>query len=93
MILKITNKEGFSYELPVSCLKYSRITKTWVVYSKAVNKRKSMAISNAVAESLLKEKVTTRHDRGDYVLFQVNASDMFIDPTKGNVIFDPKKHL
>ena len=93
MILRITTQEGYYYELPVSCLKYSRITKTWVLYSKSVTKRKSMPIPNEVAESLLREKGTTRHDRGDYVLFQVNANQNFVNPTRETDIFDIKKLL
>jgi len=90
MILKITTDQEFEYELSVSCLKYSRITKTWVFYSKSITKRRAMALPNEIAESLLKSNLTTRHDKGDYVLFQVNVNPFYAHQA---IAFDPKKHL
>lgn len=93
MNLSMTTDEGFSYVVPVSCLKYSRITKTWVLFSKSTTKRKPFPIPSEVAESLLKEGGTTRHDKGDYVLFQVNASEMFVNHMRTKEDFDISKLL
>lgn len=88
MIYEKNDGEGSSYEIPVSCLKYSRVSQRWVIFSKKITKRKPIPITNEDAILLLRQGGITRHDKGDYVLFQVNANAMFTDPSRKKDDFD-----
>ncbi len=88
---KIIN--GHECRLKVSCLKYSRVSESWLLFSKTRLRRKPFSISELDAESLLRQRGFTRHDRGEYVLFQANANAGYLFSSPEPTEFDLKKLL
>lgn len=68
---------GHECRFKVTCLKYSRLTQSWVFFAKGF-RRKTFPIPGADAESLLRQQTFTRHDKGDEILFQINRNLQFL---------------
>lgn len=62
---------GHECRFKVTCLKYSRITQTWIFFAKGF-RRKTFPITEQDVESLLRKQTFTRHDHGEEILFQIN---------------------
>ncbi len=72
----VTTINGHECRFNVTCLKYSRIMKTWLFFARNM-RRKTFPISEQDAEKLLRKRTFTRHEKGSEILFQFNANSNF----------------